>query len=123
MSVPYNGIRANLHFLKIQPTDIARSRPSVRRKSSLRPVRAAPSKAGFRGLDAVAHGIGLCDEYPSIYGSGAAVMLGFKQFRNAAVTIAGVELIHRVRKGQFGLRRLGVRGRAAPAVWNAVLGA
>ena len=45
----------------------------------------------------------------------------FKQFRNAAVTIAGIELMHRIRKGQFGLRRLGVRGRTAPAVWNAVL--
>ena len=52
-----------------------------------------------------------------------AVMLGFKQFRHAAITIAGIELMHRIRKGQFGLRRLGVRGRAAPALWNAVLGA
>jgi transposase-like protein len=52
-----------------------------------------------------------------------AVMLGFKQFRNAAITIAGIELMHRIRKGQFGLQRLGVRGRTAPAVWNAVLGA
>jgi hypothetical protein len=50
-------------------------------------------------------------------------MLGFKQFRNAAVTIAGIELMHRIRKGQFRLRRLGDRGRAARAVWNAVLGA
>ena len=48
-----------------------------------------------------------------------AVMLGFKGFGNAAITIAGIELMHRVRKGQFGLARLG----AAPAVWNAVLGA
>ena len=52
-----------------------------------------------------------------------SVMLGFKQFRNAAVTIAGIELMHRIRKGQFALRRLGVRGRTVPAVWNAVLGA
>jgi transposase-like protein len=52
-----------------------------------------------------------------------AAMLGFKQFRHAAITIAGIELMHRIRKGQFGLRGLGVRGRAAPAVWNAVLGA
>ena len=52
-----------------------------------------------------------------------AVMLGFKQFRNAAITIAGIELMHRIRKGQFGLRRLGVRGRDAPAIWRAVLGA
>ena len=52
-----------------------------------------------------------------------AVMLGFRQFHHAAITIAGIELMHRIRKGQFGLRRLGVRGRAVPAVWNAMLGA
>jgi hypothetical protein len=28
--------------------------------------------------------------------------------------------MHRIRKGQFGLGRLGVQGRLAPAVWNAV---
>ena len=39
----------------------------------------------------------------------------------AAITIAGIELMHRIRKGQFGLGRLGVQGRLAPAVWNAVL--
>ena len=37
-----------------------------------------------------------------------AVMLGFKGFRNAATTIAGIELLHRIRKAQFRLRRLGV---------------
>jgi transposase-like protein len=51
-----------------------------------------------------------------------AVMLGFKWFKNAAITIAGVELMHRIRKGQFELGRLGVQGRAMPAVWNAALG-
>src|ERR1700732_2733245 len=50
-----------------------------------------------------------------------AVMLGFKEFGNAAITIAGIELLHRIRKGQFRLGRLGVQGQAAPAVWNAVL--
>jgi len=50
-----------------------------------------------------------------------AVMAGFKDFKNAAVTIAGIELMHRIRKGQFGLGRLGVQGQAAPAIWNAVL--
>jgi hypothetical protein len=50
-----------------------------------------------------------------------AVMLGFKQFHHAAITIAGIELMHRIRKGQFGLRRFGIRGQAASAVWNAVL--
>ena len=48
-------------------------------------------------------------------------MLGFKVFDRAAVTIAGVELLHRIRKGQFNLRRLCVAGQAAPAIWNAVL--
>ena len=50
-----------------------------------------------------------------------AVMLGFKKFGNAAITIAGIELLHRIRKGQFGLRGLRVQGRAAPAIWYAVL--
>src|SRR5947208_3094757 len=52
-----------------------------------------------------------------------AVMLGFKGFKNAAITIAGIELIQRIRKGQFALGRLGVQERAAPSVWNAVLAA
>ena len=51
-----------------------------------------------------------------------AVMLGFKEVRNAAITIAGIWLLHRIRKGQFGLGRLGVQGQPAPEVRNAVLG-
>jgi hypothetical protein len=43
-----------------------------------------------------------------------AVMLGFKQFRHAAITTAGIELMHRIRKGQFGRRRFGVRGALRP---------
>jgi hypothetical protein len=49
------------------------------------------------------------------------MMLGFKRFHHAAVTIAGIELMHRIRNGQFRLRHLGVRGQAAPAIWTAVL--
>jgi transposase-like protein len=52
-----------------------------------------------------------------------AVMLGFKQFCNAATTIAGIELMHHIRKGQFGLRHLGIHGGAVFAIWNTVLGA
>ena len=37
------------------------------------------------------------------------------------ITIAGIELMHRIRKGQFGLGHLGIQGRLAPAVWTAVL--
>lgn len=47
-------------------------------------------------------------------------MLGFKQFRNAAVVIAGIELMRRIRKEQFGLP-LNIKETAAPAVCNAVL--
>jgi transposase-like protein len=52
-----------------------------------------------------------------------AVMLGFKGFRHAAIAIAGIELMHRIRTDQFGLRRLSVQGRTASAVWHAVLAA
>jgi transposase-like protein len=50
-------------------------------------------------------------------------MLGFKQFENVASTIAGVELLHRIGKGQFALGRLCMSGKAAPEIWNAVLAA
>jgi len=50
-----------------------------------------------------------------------AVMVGFKRFCNAATTIAGVELMHRIRKGQFALRHFGIHGGAASAIWNKVL--
>ena len=49
------------------------------------------------------------------------VMLGFKRFRCAKTTISGIELMHRIRKGQFNLRTLGLKDTAAPAVWNAIL--
>jgi hypothetical protein len=42
------------------------------------------------------------------------VMLGFKRFRNAATTISGIELMHRIRKGQFGLPALALEDVAAP---------
>jgi hypothetical protein len=48
-------------------------------------------------------------------------MLGLKQFRNAAITMAGIELVHRIGKEQFGLRRLGLQGQTAPAIWNPML--
>lgn len=49
------------------------------------------------------------------------VMLGFKRFRTAAVTLAGIELMHRIRKGQFNLAELHFKDSAAPEVWNTVL--
>ena len=51
------------------------------------------------------------------------VMLGFKRFRSAATTISGIELMHRIRKGQFDLATLDLKDTATPTVWNAVLSA
>ena len=50
-------------------------------------------------------------------------MLGFKRFRNAAITISGVELMRRIRKEQFNLARLRIKDATAPAIWKAVLSA
>jgi hypothetical protein len=50
-------------------------------------------------------------------------MLGFKWFRTAAITIAGIELLHRIQKGQLDLRALCLKDRTAPAVWKAELAA
>lgn len=49
------------------------------------------------------------------------IKLEFKRFRSAASTISGIELTHRIRKGQFDLAKLGLKDAAAPIVWNAVM--
>lgn len=51
-------------------------------------------------------------------------MLGFKKFANAAVTISGIELVQKIRKGQCNTTKLTNRvgGREAH-VWKAVLAA
>ena len=49
------------------------------------------------------------------------VMRGFKRFRSAATTISGIELMHRIRKGQFDLATLTPDDTISPSVWNAVL--
>jgi transposase-like protein len=50
-------------------------------------------------------------------------MLGLKRLRNASITIAGIELMHRIRKGQFKLGRLRIKDHRAHEIWNAVLAA
>jgi transposase, IS6 family len=50
-------------------------------------------------------------------------MFGFKGVKTAAVTIAGIELLRRIHKGQFNLTRLRLKDRRTPAIWNAVLAA
>jgi transposase-like protein len=48
-------------------------------------------------------------------------MLGFKRFKTAAITLVGIELMRRIYKGQFNLRKLRIEGATAPEIWNAVL--
>ena len=49
-------------------------------------------------------------------------MLGFKNFGNAAITISGIELAQKIRKGQFGIAKISKsRGMRVARVWEAVL--
>jgi transposase-like protein len=48
-------------------------------------------------------------------------MLGFKRFKAAAITLAGIELLRRIYKRQFDLSKLRINGRTAPEIWNRVL--
>jgi transposase-like protein len=51
-------------------------------------------------------------------------MLGFKDCRNAAVTISGIELVQKIRKGQFNTSAVIDReGTGVPPMWEAVLAA
>src|SRR5216684_1829802 len=50
-------------------------------------------------------------------------MLGFKRFDNAAVTISGIELAEKIKKGQFKTGKLGGRKATMTELWNAALAA
>jgi hypothetical protein len=51
-------------------------------------------------------------------------VLGFKQFRNAAVTISGIELAQKIRKGQFDTSRVAIGTRVPVAhIWDMVIAA
>jgi transposase-like protein len=52
-----------------------------------------------------------------------SAMLGLKSSASAAITIRGVELMHRIRKGQFDLRDLATQGQTTTEIWIAVLAA
>jgi transposase-like protein len=46
-------------------------------------------------------------------------MLGFKKFRSAAVTISGVELVQKIKKGQFDIpKSIDAREARTPQVWE-----
>src|SRR5918997_58830 len=47
-------------------------------------------------------------------------MLGFKNFANAAVTLGGVELAQKIKKGQFNTASISQAGALVPQVWEAV---
>ena len=49
--------------------------------------------------------------------------INLKRFRNASITIAGIELMHRIRKGQFKLGRLRIKDNRAPEIRSEVLAA
>jgi len=50
-------------------------------------------------------------------------MLGFKDFDDATITIARIDLQQQIRKRQFALGRLRGKGRTAPEIWDALLNA
>ena len=50
-------------------------------------------------------------------------MLGFKRFDNAVVTISGVELAEKIKKGQFQMGKLGGRQATMSEQWSAALAA
>ncbi len=50
-------------------------------------------------------------------------MLGFKSFSNAAVTLSGIELVQKIKKGQFDTSNIGNVAALVPQVWEAVLAA
>ena len=48
-------------------------------------------------------------------------MLGFKRFENAAVTISGIELAHKIKKEQFDMSTVEQTGVRVQQLWEAVL--
>ena len=50
-------------------------------------------------------------------------MLGLKSFRTAAVVIGGIELLEKIKKGQFKIGKLGGRTARMPEIWQAALAA
>ncbi|PYT19314.1 MAG: hypothetical protein DMG58_36700 [Acidobacteria bacterium] len=50
-------------------------------------------------------------------------MLGFKRFDNAAVTISGIELAEKIKKGQFKTGKLGGCDATMAELWHAALAA
>jgi hypothetical protein len=50
-------------------------------------------------------------------------MLGFKRFATAVITISGIELAEKIKKGQFKTGKLGGCNATMTELWNAALAA
>jgi transposase-like protein len=50
-------------------------------------------------------------------------MLGFKRFDHATITITGIELVHQIKKGQFGISALCPPHTRPPQIWESALAA
>jgi transposase-like protein len=50
-------------------------------------------------------------------------MLGFKRFGNSAIALSGIELAHKIKKGQFDISEIRLRESGAEGIWQAVLAA
>ena len=50
-------------------------------------------------------------------------MLGFKRFDQVVITLSGMEFVHPMKKGQFGVSALCSPQARTPQVWAAVLAA
>ena len=50
-------------------------------------------------------------------------MLGFKRFGNAEVTLSGIELANKIKKGQFDTSEIASPGAMILQVWETVLAA
>ena len=50
-------------------------------------------------------------------------MLDLKNFDCAATTVAGIELLRRIRQGQFALGRIRLKNLTLPKFWDAELAA
>jgi hypothetical protein len=55
--------------------------------------------------------------------NGVRPMLGFKRFDNAVVTIDGIELAEKIKKGQFKTGKFGTCIAGISQLWSAVLAA
>jgi transposase-like protein len=50
-------------------------------------------------------------------------IFGFKRFENAAIMISGIELAHKIRKGQFDATEMKLEGARAKELWKAIVAA